>query len=67
MKAFDILGYSFEADLHCVECSIARFGEDGLAADSEVTDSEGNTPKPIFACEASLEDRCGDCEEPLFG
>lgn len=67
MKAFDILGFSFEADLHCVECSIARFGEAGLEADSEVTDSEGNTPKPIFACEASLEDYCGDCHEPLFG
>ena len=48
MKSYDVIGYTFEADVHCVACTIDRFG--GLPEFGAV-DSEGNEPHPVFADE----------------
>ena len=62
MNATDIIGYTYEADYHCVDCTIERFKEHrpalgdpmAFAADENrilynQTDSEGNTVHPVFA------------------
>lgn len=62
MKAWDILGYAYDADLHCEPCTRLRFP----SADSEfsdVEDSEGNEIHPLFASDGQSPDGeyCGDC------
>ena len=59
-KAWAVVAYTYEADIHCPACTVARFGpepRDGYT----VTDSEGNTPKPIFASDQDETLTCGDC------
>lgn len=67
VKAFAVLGYTFEADMHCLGCTAARFGDAVLEDGFEGVDSEGNPPHPIFACDSALTDACGTCHEPLWG
>lgn len=68
--ATDIVGWVYEADLHCESCAAARFP--ALAEDSEirVEDGEGNEVTPVFLGEdAYAEDGapycCGDCGRAL--
>lgn len=46
----DVLGFTYDADIHCVSCAQERFGDIGypdiIPTDSE--DSEGNEPGAIF-------------------
>ena len=57
MNATDIIGYTYEADYHCIDCSVNRFGKgvdltdknrdsNGLLYDQ--TDSDGETLYPVF-------------------
>ena len=63
MNSTDIIGYSFEADHHCVACTEARFG---APVPEDAEDDEGNPVHPIFASEEFEEEPvCGDCFEPL--
>jgi hypothetical protein len=65
MKAYDIVGYAYEADVHCVDCAVARFGSQQHWRDA--VDNEGNPIHPIFAGdENASEEVCGDCFEPLI-
>jgi len=61
MKTYEIIGYAYEADCHCLACTERRFGM--LPDDSvEFSDDEGNPPHPIFAGdEGAAEEFCGDC------
>lgn len=62
-----IVGYVFEAALHCPNCSRDRFG-DSLDSDSNPpTDREGNPVSPVFAGDepGDCGDYCDDCHEPL--
>ena len=61
-----IVGYAYEADLHCLACTAQRFGLDlqALQADFETTDGEGNPVHPVFAGDVT-DDVCGDCGQPL--
>jgi hypothetical protein len=64
MKAYDVIGYAYEADVHCLSCARARF--DG-EPDDETEDSEGNLVHPIFTGdECACAEVCGDCLEPLL-
>lgn len=68
MNATDVLGYAYEAAIHCVMCAESRFDVDALA-DGTATDSEGNKVTPYFADEAGATDRvehCDDCGADIY-
>lgn len=66
MNACDVIGYAYDADVHCVDCATEKFGDALDAEDTE--DSEGNPLHPIFASEEGPEhgSRCGDCSEEII-
>lgn len=70
----DLIGYAYDAALHCVECTLDRFtavveraehenadaDEHGLPY--ELLDSRGNPVAPIFeTTELEADDACDDC------
>ena len=62
-NATDVVGYTYEGEVHCVSCTEERFGE---AKDLEVrdlsglVDNEGNNLHPIFAMDEGMAcDCCG--------
>jgi len=62
-KPYEIIGHAYDADLHCVSCTIARFSGQLTAA---ARDSEGNPPYPItLGDEHDTPPHCGDCGDPL--
>ena len=65
-KSYEVVGYAYEADLHCVECATVRFGQ---ALDQwpkpRPNDNEGNEVSPIFLDEAKDSDVCRDCRKQL--
>lgn len=58
MNAWEIIGYTYDADIHCPECANAA-GMDIEGA----TDSEGNESHPVFACDELDGLTCCDCHE----
>lgn len=68
MSKFNILGFTYEADIHCEYCTSQRFGPA-----CQGTDNEGNEVNPIFTddewWEPSVTGRqvlmCSDCGEEL--
>ncbi|GIV04064.1 MAG: hypothetical protein KatS3mg015_2894 [Fimbriimonadales bacterium] len=64
-----ILGWTYEADVHCDACTMARFG--GRLPTDNDADREGNVPWPIFAIDEWFNVghsdvlACGDCGEIL--
>jgi hypothetical protein len=58
----ELCGFAYDADVHCVECAVKRFGE-GIRESSEgFEDSEGNEPSAIFEdSESDTPDHCADC------
>ena len=67
MKTYDVIGYAYDADSHCLDCTVARFPE----ADAEFTgceDTEGNGISPIFADgdHDPSGEYCGDCGAELW-
>lgn len=62
-KTYEVVGYAYEADLHCLDCTCTRFGfphtTDGN--DLEAIDNEGNAITPYFLGDTTSEDYCGDC------
>lgn len=65
MKAWNILGYTYDADLHCCTCACEHFGHEPTEDDK---DSEGNEPHPIFASDEHdvKGEHCGDCAEEIW-
>ena len=67
MKSYDVVGYTYDADIHCPKCAAKRFSQKALDGDTDSeTDNDGNTPKPIFADQAD-DESCGDCGKSLIG
>lgn len=70
MGHLDPIAYTYEADYHCIACSLKRFGEDELGfVPADATDNEGNCVGALFpwdewydyysdSCEVLV---CGDC------
>lgn len=69
-----VVGYSYDADIHCVDCTIKGFQpylpesghrtvEDWLDAEDLPHDSEGNEIHPIFDTDEAGDspEHCGDC------
>ena len=66
-KSYEVIGYYYEADLHCLDCAFYRFGVVVHSLDtSGVIDREGNSITPAFlGDEYESYPHCGDCFEPL--
>lgn len=70
MNATTVIGYAYDADLHCLDCTSKRFPEGSgfyrFDAYDLDRDSEGNEILPIFGNQGVNEDDgthycCGDC------
>jgi len=48
MKAWEVIGYTADADIWCPECALEAYGS--LGRDTDL-DYEGNPIHPIFACD----------------
>ena len=63
-KAYDVIGYSYDAGLHCEGCAQDRFPNIDDDEDPP-EDSEGNEVHPIFEGDEQEESiycgTCGDC------
>lgn len=69
MNHTDIVGYTYETDIHCPECAAERFGwcECDIPNDVHGVDGDGNEITPIFAGDEGVDDMtCSDCNEPLI-
>ena len=72
-KSFEIVGWTYEADVHCNDCATSRFGTDqdtytGSGRSLEGVDNEGNNINPLFLDHLADFDYaviCGDCFEPI--
>ena len=67
MKSYTIVGWTYEAGIHCNNCAKERFAVSRVS-DSGVeligTDREGNSISPIFAdSEFDYIPHCEDCSE----
>ena len=58
-----VVGWAYESDYHCVDCTAQRFGPSDANDDYEcVYDSEGNPLYPIFDIdEFEFAAYCGSC------
>jgi len=63
MRAYDVLGYAYDADLHCPNCGYARFGARLDDDTNPPQDNEGNNVHPLFAGDEydPAGEYCGDC------
>jgi hypothetical protein len=66
-KAWTVVAWTYDADVHCWDCTESRFpaGFDWSDPSETVTDSEGNVPCPVFASDYEGGDVCGDCLSPI--
>ena len=63
MKAWEVIGYTADADIWCPQCAWEVYG----ALTRDTKDHEGNPICSIFACE-EWDDApvCNCCREPLL-
>lgn len=65
----EIIGFAYEADLHCVDCAMDRFGSDITVdiANGWPKDNDGNGIHPIFYREEHdpAGEYCGDCKAEI--
>lgn len=67
MKSYDVVGYAYDADVHCVPCSQKAYSQDDLDLLStrhmaEFGGTLDSDPTPIFPNEAiENNEHCGDC------
>jgi len=74
-NATDVVGYAYDAALHCVDCTLAHFNIDSASQELIDTreDSEGNKIHPVFNGEdardgvGTISASCDDCGEELVG
>jgi hypothetical protein len=59
-KAYAIVGWTIDGALYCVRCCPQPVVETRSADD----DTEDKA-RPVFACEATIDDVCDDCLIPL--
>jgi hypothetical protein len=71
VPSYRVEGYLYEADYHCIECAIERFGsEEALDQpfEKQPTDNEGNTVVPLFVSDLADLDytvACGTCGDTI--
>ena len=59
-KTFEIVGWAYEAGLHCNTCAYDRFKE-LLTSEETPSDQEGNPLHPLFLGDLTGEEYCSDC------
>lgn len=80
-KTYEIVAWTYEADIHCLDCAEERFGPplriSGSGRELEGIDSEGNQISPVFLDQLSefsmdydeFDGRatvnCGTCHEEI--
>jgi hypothetical protein len=64
-KTYEVVGYTYDADMHCVTCTTTRFGDKALSREILPNDSEGNPIHPVFLEEATNSDVCRECRRRL--
>ena len=67
-----IIAYTFEAAMHCPDCTLARFrGETGTQDEHGVAlfpiDREHNPVRPVFVTDEISETNCDTCKRSLNG
>ena len=80
MDATTIIGYTYEADTHCVDCTKSRFAYnwqfdpwdldnfDKNDVPFSAMDNEGNLVHPIFCgAEFDYQPNCAECHEIIEG
>jgi hypothetical protein len=69
-KAWDVVAWTYDADIHCPDCAGKRFkssgGFDWTDENAGTVDSEGNVPHPVFACDEYEGEHCGDCFDSII-
>lgn len=60
-----VIGWAYEADLHCWDCAIGRFPVLDYDDGTLIEDNEGNEVTPVFSIEEGGPFNCGDCHERL--
>lgn len=60
-KTYEIVGWAYEADLHCNPCALERFGPKLKDDQDPPADSEGNPVHPVFLGDLEGDEVCGDC------
>ena len=67
----EIMGYTYEADMHCTSCTIERFGDWDLSMRMDAKDwphdSEGNPVHVVWSVDEYTPSMCGTCHENLIG
>lgn len=58
-KSHEVIGYAYEADVHCLECSERRF------SDTRKFTLDDNEVQPVFLGEVSDYLTCGDCHSKI--
>lgn len=67
MKAYEVVGFSYEASTHCSGCTCKRIVSGLRKGDIEVIDAEGNPIHPVFAGDEDADtETCDDCGEKLI-
>ena len=64
-KTYEIVGWAYEADLHCNPCAQKRFGDQLKDEKNPPTDREGNPATPLFLGDLKGDEVCGDCGSKL--
>lgn len=77
-----VIAYTFEADLHCIDCTLKRHaagrftmadplglgsGKDENGVPYAATDREGNAVHPLFPTDEMSFNVCGDCMQEIEG
>lgn len=58
--SYRVLGCTYEADLHCVDCTLDKFGQEVFF--ERIEDNEGNEVRPVYEFEQiPFEACCGTC------
>ena len=64
-KSYEIVGWAYEAGVHCPSCAAKRFGAEVGVERASPVDRERNPVQPVFLGAADGEELCADCLRPL--
>ena len=64
-KTYEVVGYTYDADMHCVDCTITHFGAEAMTRRISPTDSEGNHIQVVFLEQATDGNVCRECRRRL--
>jgi hypothetical protein len=62
-KSHEVIGFTADADIWCLDCAKATYGADPEGGLRE--DGEGNTVHPVFLDQAMGDEACGKCHTQL--